>query len=90
MRIRAAVLHESAKPRPYAESRPLVVEELTRLITRLRDEGVSLLLVEQNLNLAEAVADVVYVMVKGQMVYHAPLERFRAEREEVKASYLTL
>ena len=69
---------------------PLVVEELTRLIMRLRDEGVSLLLVEQNLNLAEAVADVVYVMVKGQMVYHAPLERFRAEREEVKARYLTL
>jgi branched-chain amino acid transport system ATP-binding protein len=69
---------------------PLVVEELTRLILRLRDEGVSLLLVEQNLNLAEAVADVVYVMVKGQMVYHASLERFRAEREEVKARYLTL
>jgi branched-chain amino acid transport system ATP-binding protein len=69
---------------------PLVVEELTRLIARLRDEGVSLLLVEQNLKLAEAVADVVYVMVKGKMVYHAPLERFRAEREDVKAKYLTL
>jgi hypothetical protein len=24
------------------------------------------------------------------MVYHAPLERFRAEREEVKARYMTL
>jgi branched-chain amino acid transport system ATP-binding protein len=69
---------------------PLVVEELTRLITRLRDEGVSVLLVEQNLKLAEAVADVVYVMVKGKMVYHAPLERFRSEREDVKAKYLTL
>jgi branched-chain amino acid transport system ATP-binding protein len=69
---------------------PLVVEELTRLIARLRDEGVSLLLVEQNLRLAEAVADVVYVMVKGQMVYHAPLEQFRREREDVKAKYLTL
>src|SRR5438132_9834724 len=43
---------------------PLVVDELTRLIARLRDEGVSLLLVEQNLRLAESVADVVYVMVK--------------------------
>ena len=46
----------------------------------------SLLLVEQNLRLAEAVADVVYVMVKGQMVYHAPLEQFRREREDVKAN----
>jgi branched-chain amino acid transport system ATP-binding protein len=69
---------------------PMVVEELTRLIARLRDEGVSLLLVEQNLKLAEAVADVIYVMVKGKMVYHAPLERFRSEREDVKAKYLTL
>jgi branched-chain amino acid transport system ATP-binding protein len=69
---------------------PLVVEELARLIAQLRDEGVSLLLVEQNLRLAEAVADVVYVMVKGRMVYHAPLERFRAERDAVMAQYLTL
>ena len=69
---------------------PLVVEELTRTIARLRDEGVSLLLVEQNLKLAETVADVVYVMVKGRMVYDAPLAHFRAAREEVKAKYLTL
>jgi branched-chain amino acid transport system ATP-binding protein len=69
---------------------PLVVEELTRTIGRLRDEGVSILLVEQNLKLAEAVADQIYVMVKGRMVYQAPLEKFRSEREEVKAKYLTL
>jgi branched-chain amino acid transport system ATP-binding protein len=69
---------------------PLVVEELVRLIRRLRGEGVSFLLVEQNLKLAEAVADVVYVMVKGQTVYRAPLQRFMVEREEVKARFLTL
>jgi len=69
---------------------PLVVDELNRLIRRLRDEGVTLLLVEQNLRLAESVADTIYVMVKGQMVYHAPLERFRMELEAVKAKYLTL
>ncbi len=69
---------------------PLVVDGLRRLILRLRDEGVTLLLVEQNLRLTEAVADTIYVMVKGQMVYRVPLERFRTEREEVKAKYLTL
>jgi branched-chain amino acid transport system ATP-binding protein len=69
---------------------PLVVEDLTRTIRRLRDEGVSILLVEQNLKLAEAVADDIYVMVKGRMAYSAPLEQFRAERETVKAKYLTL
>src|SRR5260221_1187273 len=69
---------------------PLVVEELIRLLPRLRGEGVSFLLVEQNLGLAEALAAVVYVMVKGQTVYRAPLEKFMAEREDVKARYLTL
>jgi branched-chain amino acid transport system ATP-binding protein len=69
---------------------PLVVAELARTIARLRGEGVSILLVEQNLKLAEAVADLVYVMVKGRIVYEAPLDRFRAERDTVKARYLTL
>ena len=69
---------------------PLVVEELVRIIARLRSEGVSVLLVEQNLKLAEALADVVYVMVKGQTVYRAPLAQFAAEREDVKTRYLVL
>ena len=69
---------------------PQVVEELTRVIAALGAEGVSVLLVEQNLRLAEAVADRVYVMVKGRMVYEAPLPRFQAERDEVKARFLTL
>ena len=40
---------------------------------------------EQNLKFAEAVADEVHVMVKGQIVYRAPLAHFRTEREQVKA-----
>ena len=69
---------------------PLVVDELRRLMIALRGEGVTLLLVEQNLKLAEAVADDIHVMVKGRMVYRAPLARFQAEREAVKAKYLTV
>jgi branched-chain amino acid transport system ATP-binding protein len=69
---------------------PLVVRELARVIRQLRDEGVTLLLVEQNLKFAEAVADHVCVLVKGRTVYQAPLQAFQAEREMVKARYLTL
>jgi branched-chain amino acid transport system ATP-binding protein len=69
---------------------PLVIEGLTQTILRLRNEGVSILLVEQNLKLAEAVADSIYVMVKGRMAYRAPLATFRAERDMVMAKYLTL
>jgi branched-chain amino acid transport system ATP-binding protein len=69
---------------------PLVVRELARVIGRLRDEGVTILLVEQNLKLAEAVADQVCVMVKGRTVYQAPLATFQAEQDAVKARYLTV
>jgi branched-chain amino acid transport system ATP-binding protein len=69
---------------------PLVVREVTQVIRRLRNEGVAILLVEQNLALAEAVADAVHVMLKGRVVYQAPLAVFQREREQVKALYLTL
>ena len=69
---------------------PLVVRELSRVIVRLRDEGVTVLLVEQNLTFAEAVADEVCLLVKGRTVYQAPLAVFQTERDAVKAKYLTL
>jgi branched-chain amino acid transport system ATP-binding protein len=69
---------------------PLVVRELARVIARLRDEGVTVLLVEQNLKFAESVADAVAMLVKGRTVYQAPLAAFQAERETLKARYLTV
>ena len=50
-------------------------------------EGLSILLVEQNANLALKLVDYVHVMSKGQVVYSAKPEDLRAN-EEVKSSYL--
>jgi branched-chain amino acid transport system ATP-binding protein len=47
---------------------PYVVEEIKQLIRRLKQSGLSILLVEQNVELAVAVADLVYVMDKGRIV----------------------
>jgi branched-chain amino acid transport system ATP-binding protein len=69
---------------------PLVVRELAGIIGKLRDENVTILLVEQNMKLAEAVADELHVMVKGRMVYAATPERFRAEEQEIRSRYLTV
>jgi branched-chain amino acid transport system ATP-binding protein len=69
---------------------PLVVRELARVIARLRDEGVTVLLVEQNLKFAETVADNVCMLVKGRTVYQGSLAAFQAERETLKAKYLTV
>jgi branched-chain amino acid transport system ATP-binding protein len=69
---------------------PLVVRELARVIARLREEGVTVLLVEQNLKFAESVADEVCMLVKGRTVYQGTLAAFQREREMLKARYLTV
>ena len=69
---------------------PLVVRELARVIRLLRDEGVTILLVEQNMKLAEAVADELHIMVKGRMVYSATPAVFRAEEDQIRARFLTV
>jgi len=69
---------------------PLVVRELARVIARLREECVTVLLVEQNLKFAESVADQVCMLVKGRTVYQGTLAAFQQERDALKAKYLTV
>ena len=69
---------------------PLVVRELARIIHLLREAEVSILLIEQNMKLAEAVADQLHIMVKGRVVYSADPARFRAEADQVRSRYLTV
>ena len=69
---------------------PLVVRELARVIRLLRDAGVTILLIEQNMKLAEVVADELHIMAKGRIVYSADPQRFRAEEEQVRSRYLTV
>ena len=69
---------------------PLVVRELARIIRLLREAGVTILLIEQNMKLAESVADELHIMVKGRIVYSADPHRFRAEEANLRARYLTV
>ncbi|MBI5348179.1 MAG: ABC transporter ATP-binding protein [Chloroflexi bacterium] len=66
---------------------PLIVAEIGRVIGQLRDQGISILLVEQNLSLALHLASRVYVMNKGQIVYNGSPLDLEAD-EEVKHRYL--
>jgi branched-chain amino acid transport system ATP-binding protein len=69
---------------------PLVVRELARVIRLLSQDGVTILLIEQNLKLAEEVADRLAVMVKGRIVYSATPAAFRAEEVSIRNRYLTV
>ena len=66
---------------------PLIVREIGRILLALKAERLSLLLVEQNYHLALRVADRVYVMSKGQIVYEGTPAALEAD-EEVKRRYL--
>lgn len=48
---------------------PLIIAQLSRVLAALRDEGLAVLLVEQNLGLALGLASRAYVMNKGKVVY---------------------
>jgi len=49
---------------------PIVVNELGEIINTLRQNGVTILLAEQNVNFALAVSTDCYIMEKGEIVYH--------------------
>jgi branched-chain amino acid transport system ATP-binding protein len=51
---------------------PMIVNEIFDALGRLRDEGIALLLVEQNVRRAAAISGSCYVMEKGRIVVHGP------------------
>ena len=66
---------------------PALVAEVARLIRRLRDEGTTVLLVEQNAAFAVDVSDVTHVMHQGTIV-HSSAPAGLWENEEIKSQYL--
>ena len=66
---------------------PLLVREVGRVIGELRREGLSILLVEQNLPMAASVADRVYVLNRGAIVYAGAPGELLAN-EDVKSRFL--
>jgi branched-chain amino acid transport system ATP-binding protein len=68
---------------------PLVVEHLKEQIGRLKSQGLTILLAEQNVGFSLDLADRVYVLEKGQIRYHGTAREFR-EDESIRHQYLAL
>jgi branched-chain amino acid transport system ATP-binding protein len=66
---------------------PILVEEVFRIIARLKSEGVTMLLVEQFAAAALAVADYGYVLENGRISVHGPALQLRDD-PAVRAAYL--
>jgi branched-chain amino acid transport system ATP-binding protein len=85
-----------AKPRlmlldePSLGLAPLLVQDIFEIIRRINQEsGVSLLVVEQNANVALQTADYAYVMETGRIVLDGPAEQLR-QNADIKEFYLGL
>jgi branched-chain amino acid transport system ATP-binding protein len=64
---------------------PLLVREVFNVIARMRQEGISILLVEQNVRMAVEIADRAYVLDDGRVVYEGPAAEFARDEERVRA-----
>ena len=68
---------------------PLIVEQMVQMILALKQQGVSILLSEQNLHFAALVSDRAYVLEKGQLRHQAPMAELVRD-DAVRRSYLGL
>jgi len=64
---------------------PLIVQEVFRVVTSARQQGISVLLVEQNVRVAVEVADRAYVLDDGKVVWAGPAAEFAKDEERVRA-----
>jgi branched-chain amino acid transport system ATP-binding protein len=66
---------------------PLIVNEVLKMLSTVRQSGVTILMVEQNFKAAIKVADRFYIMSKGTMVFQGDMTALLAA-EEVRKNYL--
>jgi branched-chain amino acid transport system ATP-binding protein len=67
---------------------PLVVDRLLAAVRRAADGGVGVLLVEQHVEKALAVADRVYVLRQGRIEFRGSAEEARRDLDAIAATYL--
>jgi branched-chain amino acid transport system ATP-binding protein len=66
---------------------PLLVQEIFRIVKEINEQGTTILLVEQNANMALSIADYGYVLETGKTVIQGPAHDL-AMNEDVRAAYL--
>jgi branched-chain amino acid transport system ATP-binding protein len=66
---------------------PQIVQQIFGIIKRIRDSGVTILLVEQNVHMALSAADEAYVLEVGHVAMHGPAREL-ANDKKVQEAYL--
>jgi len=61
---------------------PVIVEQLAQTIQKIKSEGVSIIIAEQNLNFAKFVSDRAYIVYQGSVCYESAMEELSNEAYE--------
>jgi len=64
---------------------PLIVKEVFKLVERMRAEGLSVLLVEQNVRMSLEIADYAYVLDNGEIIYEGPARELARDEARVQS-----
>jgi len=64
---------------------PIIVQEVFKIVAAARKQGISVLLVEQNVRAAVEIADRAYVLDDGRVVYAGSAAEFAKDEERVRA-----
>jgi ABC-type branched-subunit amino acid transport system ATPase component/predicted MFS family arabinose efflux permease len=67
---------------------PVVVQQLLDIVARLKATGLTMVIVEQSVNIALAIADRAVFMEKGQVKFEGPAEELRDRDDLVRAVFL--
>jgi branched-chain amino acid transport system ATP-binding protein len=68
---------------------PLIVKEIGEFTLQLKSDGLSVLLVEQNLPMALRISDYVYIVSKGEIVHQTTPEELK-KNKEIQNKYLSV
>ncbi|MDR2603896.1 MAG: ABC transporter ATP-binding protein [Desulfovibrio sp.] len=69
---------------------PVIVDDIVKVLVTIRQTGIAVLLVEQNLLICEKLADRHYVLEEGRIVYSGSAEDFARDRNNVRDRYLAV
>ncbi len=70
---------------PMSGVHPKVVEEIQHYLEKLREEGLTILMVEHELHMVERLCDTVVVMAQGKIIGSGTMASLRRQREIVDA-----
>ncbi len=66
---------------------PVIIDQVGDIVCKLKETGLSILMVEQNISLAYRVADKILIMNKGTIVWEGTPEQLQ-HNEEIQHQYL--